>query len=106
MSDEMMEQDGNLSLCYFSEVLVSRTLLEMNEQVQLCVTGASVLALVYSVSLNVFRHWVYEDKGMVDTCMDLLINASPFAISQLLVVHCADQVLCNVRSHLMRIFSL
>lgn len=68
----------------------------MHENLQLCVTAASALALLYSLALNAFRSSVYEDHGFVDTTMDLLINISPFAIGQLLVKHCADQNICNV----------
>jgi hypothetical protein len=71
----------------------------MDENVQLCVTVASGLALLYSVALNAFRFSVYEDHGIVDTGLDLVINASPLAISQLMVMHCADQNICNVREY-------
>jgi hypothetical protein len=76
----------------------------MNEYVQLCATGASALALLYSITLNVFRYTVYEDRGIVDTGMDLVINASPLAISLLLVQHCDEQNLCNVSIFIHRNF--
>jgi hypothetical protein len=69
----------------------------MDPNVQVCATVVSVMALVYSVALNTFRVWVYEDHGAVDTCMDLVINATPLAISQLLLKYCVEKDICNVR---------
>lgn len=68
----------------------------MHETIQMGMTGASALALLYSVALNAFRNSVYEDHGVVDTTMDLLINVSPLAVSQVLVKYCTDQNICNV----------
>jgi hypothetical protein len=39
---------------------------------------------------------VYEEKGLADTAMDLVLNAAPLAVSRLLVKHCDDAIVCNV----------
>lgn len=65
---------------------------------QLCMTAASGVALLYSIALNCFRYSVYEDHGMVETGMDLVINASPLAIALLMEKFCSDEIICNVCS--------
>ena len=82
--------------CITSPLLHCSTTLPMIDSLQPCVTAASALALLYSVSLNAFRHYVYEEKGLADTAMDLVLNAAPLAVSRLLVKHCDDAIVCNM----------
>ena len=69
----------------------------MSDYLQLCVTVATSIAFIYSIALNCFRYSVYEDHGVVETGLDLVMNSTPLAISRLMVIYCNDEVVCNVR---------
>jgi hypothetical protein len=92
----LLPYSPSLPHCITSPLLHCSTTLPMIDSLQPCVTAASALALLYSVSLNAFRHYVYEEKGLADTAMDLVLNAAPLAVSRLLVKHCDDAIVCNV----------